>query len=123
MTASSLSSAMSLLTSALDRLPSSNSVKYSRLGRTPVQRVYVGFVANSDVCLSFLRCADYGEKVIDWRPPIVLPTPLRPMASQDLRERTARLLADSEMTGDDVDNVACIQGLSLHLSTPFEGYH
>ena len=125
MTASSLSSAMSSLRSALERLPSSNSVKYSRMGRTPIQRVYVGFAANSDVCLSFLRSsAGYGEKVIGWRPPSIdLPTPLRPMASNDLRGRTTRLLADSEKTRDTVDNVACVQGLSLHLSTPFEGYH
>jgi hypothetical protein len=114
---------MGSLALALDRLPSSNSVKYSRLGRTPIQRVYVRFAANSDVCLSFLRrCADYGEKVIGWRlSSIDLPTPLRPMASHDLRERTTRLLA--EMTSGSVDNVGCIQGLSLHLSTPFGDYH
>jgi hypothetical protein len=105
---------MGLLTSALERLPSSNSFKYSQSGQPSIQRVYVAFAANSDLCLSFLRqCADYGEKVISWRlPPIAS---LRVMASHDLRERTIRLR--SEMRGVSGENAASVQGLSLCQST------
>ena len=113
---------MGSLTSALDRLTLSDSIKYSRSGLSSVQRVYVSFAANSDLCHSFLRrCADYGEKVIGWRLPSTdLPTSSCVDAAHDLRERTMRFLA--EMTGISVDNVAGIQGLSSYQSTPFDGY-
>ena len=115
---------MGSLTSALDRLPLSDSVKYSREGLSSIRQVYVAFAANSDLCLSFLRrCADYGEKVICWRLPSTdLPTLPCVDTSHDLRERTIRVLA--EMTGISVDNVVTrsIQGPS-YQSTLFDGYH
>ena len=119
----SLSSAMGSLTSALGRLTSSDSVKYSRLGRSSIQQVYVAFAANSDLCLSFLRrCANYGEKVIGSRIPSITPPSSSCVdAPHDLRERTMKLL--SEMTGVSVDNVASVQGLSSYPSTGFDSYH
>ena len=118
-----MSSAMKSLTSALEYVTSSNSLKYLRsdAGRSFMQRVYVAFAANSDLCFSFLqKCADYGGKAIGWPlPPIALPTSLRVMASHDLRERTMRLR--SEMTY--VENAASVQGLSSYQLTHFDGYH
>ena len=113
---------MGLLASALDRLPLSDSVKYSRSGQSPIRQVYVAFAANSDLCVSFLRrCADYGEKVVGWHLPSTdLPTLSCVNTPHDLRERTIRFLA--EMMGISVDNVASIQGLS-YQSTPSDCYH
>jgi hypothetical protein len=114
--ASTLSSAMGLLTSALERLSSSNSLKYSQSGRSSIQRVYVAFAANSDLCLSFLRqCVDYGEKVVSWRLPSI--ASLHVVASNDLRERTMRLR--SEMRNASGENATSVQGLSLHQPTRF----
>ena len=114
---------MGSLASALDRLPLSDSVKYSRSGLSSIRQVYVAFAANSDLCLSFLRrCANYREKVIGWHLPSTdLPTLSCVDAPHDLRERTMRFLA--EMTGISADNVASIQGLSSYQSTLFIGYH
>ena len=114
---------MGSLTSALDRLPLSNSIKYSRSGLSSIRQIYVSFAANSDLCHSFLRrCADYGEKVIGRRLPSTdLPTLSCVNAPHNLRERTMKFLA--EMTGISVDNVPSIQGLSSYQLTPFDGYH
>jgi hypothetical protein len=108
---------MGSLTSALDRLCSTNSLKYLRSGRSFIQRVYVAFAANSDVCLTFLQqCADYAEKVFALcLPSIASPTPSRAGTLHNLRERTMRLR--SEMTGVSVENVASVQGLSLYNET------
>jgi hypothetical protein len=118
---------MGSLTSALERLASSKSFKkyYSQsdLGRSSIQRVYLAFAANRDMCLSFLRqCADYGEEVIRWPlPSVALPTSLCMMASHDLRERIMRLR--SEMTRVSGENTASVQGLSSYQLTPFNCYH
>ena len=114
---------MGSLTIALDRLPSSDSVKYSRSGLSSIRQVYVAFAANNDLCLSFLRrCADYGEKVIGWRLPSTdLPTLSCADTPHDLREWTMRFLV--EMMGISADNVASIQGLSSYQSARFDGYH
>ena len=115
MIASSFSTAMGSLASALDRILSSNSLKYSRSGRSSVQTVqpvYVAFAANSDLCLSLLRsCADYGENVIGL-PSVALSASRRVMASHDLQERTMRLLSEfSETTDVSVENDVSAQGL------------
>jgi hypothetical protein len=103
---------MDSLKSALDRLLSSNSLKYLKSGSSSIQPAYVAFAANSDLCLSLLRsCADYGENVIGL-PSIVLPTSRRVIASHDLRERTTRLL--SEITDVSVENAVSVQGLSSY---------
>jgi hypothetical protein len=109
-----MSSAMGSLTSALECVTSSNSIKYlqSDIGRSFMQQVYVAFAANSDLCFSFLqKCADYGERAIGL-PPIASPTPLRVMASHDLQERTMRLR--SEMTCVSVENATSVQGPSSY---------
>ena len=74
----------------------------------------MAFAANSDLCLSLLRrCVDYGEKVIGCHfPYIPLPTPIRMMASYDLRERTVRF--QLEMTGISAGNAAGVQGQSSY---------
>ena len=97
--AASLSSTMRFLEDALDRMSSSTSLRYSQLGRSSFQRVYVAFAGNSDICLSFLRdCADFGERVLAWRlASIGLPTSSRAGALHDLRERSTGLR--SEVTG------------------------
>ena len=114
---------MGSLTSALDRLLASNSIKYSHSGLSSIQPVYVAFTANSDMCHSLLRhCADYGE-VFAWCSPIAPHTSSRGSrvdAPDNLRERTMRLL--SEMTDDSVENAASVQGLSSKQLTPFDGY-
>src|SRR6266576_470907 len=101
---------MSSVTSALERLPSTNSLKYLPSCQSSIQRVYLTLRGNRDLCLSFLRrCADYGEKVIGCRlSSTVLPTPFSVMVSYDLRERTVRF--QSEMTGISAENAASIQG-------------
>ena len=90
-----------------------------------MQRVYVGFLANSDVCLSFLQqCADYGEKVFALcLPSIASPTSRSHTYSgvHDLRERTMRLR--SEIASVPMENAAIVQGLSFFRSTFFDGYH
>ena len=117
-----MSSAVGLLTSALDRLPSSKSVQYLRLGRSSIQRVYVAFAANSDLCLSFIqRCANYGEKVFACcSPSISLPASPHVGAPYDLRERTMRLL--SETKGFSAENAVFFQGTSLYKLSPFYGH-
>ncbi len=116
--ASSLSSAMSSVTSALERLPSTNSLKYLSSCQSSIQRVYLALRGNRDLCLSFLRrCADYGEMVIGWCITFTaLPASFRMMASHDLRERIMRLT--SETTDVSVENVASVQGLSSYQPTP-----
>ncbi|KAF8486433.1 hypothetical protein DFH94DRAFT_184014 [Russula ochroleuca] len=110
---------MGLLTSALDRVPSSGSLKYSQLGPSSIQRIYVAFAANKDVCLTLLqRCVDYGVKLIGL-PSVALPTSLRVMTSQDLWERTMRLR--SEMIGVSMEKAVSVQGLSSYHVTPFDG--
>ncbi|KAF8486436.1 hypothetical protein DFH94DRAFT_713312 [Russula ochroleuca] len=100
---------MGSLTSALDRLNSSKSLKYSPSGRPFIQRVYVAFAANSDMYLSFLRqCTDYGEKVFTCLPSIVLPTSSRMGGLHNLREQTTRLRV--EMTAISAENAASVQG-------------
>lgn len=95
---------MGSLTSALDRLLSSYSLKYLPSCQPSIQQVYVAFMANSDLCLLFLqRCVDYGEKVIGCRlHSIPLPASFRVMTSYDPRERTVRF--QSEMTGIFAEN-------------------
>src|SRR5258707_10531580 len=117
--ASSLSSAMSSITSALERLPSSNSLRYLPSCHSFIQRIYMALRGNRDLCVSFLRrCADYGEKVIGCRfSPIALPICFRVTALRDLRERTMR--SWSEMTGVSAVNAASVQGLSSYQSAPF----
>ena len=114
---------MGLLTSALDRLTLSNSLKYSQSGRSLIERVYVAFAANSDVCLTFVRqCADYGEKVFSLcLDSIASPTSSRAGVPDDLRERTMGL--QSETTSVFVENVASVQGLSSYHFTLFDNYH
>src|SRR6266446_2792594 len=114
---------MDSLTSALGRLYSSNSLKYLQPIQSSIQRVYVTFAANSDLCLSFIqRCIGYGEEVIGWRlPSIPLPMPLRVIASHELWERALRL--QSEMTGGSVEIAASVQGLSSYQSTSSNGNH
>ena len=112
---------MGSLTSALERLLSSNSLKYTRSGPSSIQPIYVAFAANSDLCLSLLRrCAHYGKEVIDL-PPIAFPTPRDAMASNDLLERTMRL--QSEMTRVSAGNAVSVQGLSHCHLIAFDGYH
>jgi len=109
--ASSLSSTSGSFGEALDRMSSSDSLRYSPpLSRSSFQRVYVAFAANSDLCLSFLRdCAHYGEKVFTWCLSFnALPISSRVDAPHDLRERTARLL--SEATGVSTEIAASIKG-------------
>ena len=109
---------MSSVTSALERLPSTNSLKYLSSCQSSIQRVYLALRGNRDACLSFLRrCADYGDEVVScYRSSTALPTPFRVMASHDLRERTMRPL--SETTDISVENVTSVQGLSSYQSMP-----
>ena len=112
-----MSSAMSSLTSALDRVTLSESVNYLRSGRSSIQPVYIAFEANRDICLDFLRrCADYGEKTFTWcSPSIASPMPPHVGAPHDLRERTMRLW--SERTGVSAKNAASVQGPSSYYLT------
>jgi hypothetical protein len=118
---------MGSLRSALDRLHSSNSIKYLQSGPLSIKPVYVAFAANSDLCLSFLRqCADYGEKVIAWCLPSIISPQVSPTSSRagvplDLLDRAMRLR--SEITGVSVENDAGVQGLSLYESTSLGDYH
>jgi len=110
--ASSLSSASGSFGEALERISSSDSLRYSPLSLHSFQRVYVAFSANSDLCLSVLRnCAGYGEKVFTW----CFSFNASPISSQvgapaphDLREGTARLL--SETTAISTESVASVEG-------------
>jgi hypothetical protein len=116
--ASALSSTSGSFGETLEHISSSASLRYSPLSRPSFQRVYVGFAANSDLCLSFLRrCIDYGEKVFMSRHSFNAPY----ISSQvglphDVRERTARVL--SEATGISMANVASVKGLSSYEPTP-----
>jgi hypothetical protein len=116
---------MCLLKSALERVTSSDSLKYSLSGRSSFQQAYVAFAANRDVCLSFLRqCADYGDKVSAVCRPSMAPatsSPSRVGAPYELRERTMRL--QFEMAGVSTENAADIQGLSSYRLTTFDDYH
>jgi len=96
--ASCLSSTSGSFGDALERISSSASLRYSPpLSRSCFQRAYVGFAANSDLCLSFLRhCTNYGEKVFTWcLSSNASPVSSRVGAPHDLRERTARLLSEA----------------------------
>lgn len=96
---------MGLLTSALDRLPSSNSVKYSQSSQSSIQQIYQAFAANSELCF------EYWEKVVSWYlPSIASPTSCCVCSTHDFRDWTMRL--QSEMTRVSVENTAIIQGLS-----------
>ena len=106
-----MSSAIGLLTSALDHLNSCKSLKYSWSGRSFIQPVYEAFAVNSDMCLSFLRqCANYGEKVFASLPSIASCKSSCVAGPHDLRERTMRLRV--EMSGVSVENTVSVQGLS-----------
>ena len=98
--ATSLSSTMRFLEDALDRMSSSTSLRYSQVGRSSFQRVYVAFAGNSDICLSFLRdCADYGERLLACRlTSISLPTSSRAGALHDLRDWERSTGLRSEVT-------------------------
>jgi hypothetical protein len=115
---------MGSLTSALERLLSSYSLKYLPSCQFFIQRVYVAFEANSDLCLSFLRrCVDYGEKAIGCHLPYIpipLPAPFSVMASYDLRERTVGF--QSEMPGISAENAPSMQGQSSYKLTSFNGH-
>jgi hypothetical protein len=114
--ASSLSPTIGSLEEALERMASSASLRFSRLGRPLFQRVYVAFAANSGLCLSFLQhCTDYGERMFAWchfsvallASPVGVPS--------NLRERITGLR--SEVT--DVyytENAASAQGLSSYIA-------
>ncbi len=103
---------------ALDRIYSSASLQHSPMSKSPFQRAYVAFAANSDLCLSFLQsCDDYGKKVITWcLSHIASPTSSDVGAPHDLRERSTRLL--SEATGISAENVPNARGLSSFESMP-----
>ena len=90
-------------------MSSSASLKYSQLGQSYFQRVYVAFAGNSDICLSLLRhCADYGEKVFAWCfPSIASPTSSRVSAPCDIRERIA--VVPSEVRGCSVEGLETIE--------------
>jgi hypothetical protein len=111
--ASSLSPTMGSLEDALERMSSSASLRYSQLGRSSFQRLYIAFAGNSDICLSFLRrCVDYGESVLAWRlVSIGSPTSSRVGASgsHDLPERTTELR--SEVTGVSAKGLEGLEGL------------
>jgi hypothetical protein len=112
---------MGSLTSALDRIPSSQTIRHLQLGPSCIKKVYVAFAANSDLCFSFLRrCADYGEKMLAWYlPSIAPPTPFRVGAPHGLRERIMRL--QSESRGISAENAVVVaQGLFSYQSTPFD---
>jgi hypothetical protein len=116
--ASSLSPTMGSLGDALERIFSSASVHYSQLSRSSLQRVYVAFAGNSDLCLSFLRhCADYGEKVTSWCLASTDSPTCSPVGRADLRKRISEL--QSEETGVSAENAATgsTQGLSSYQST------
>ena len=118
-TASSLSLTFGSLEESLDRMSSSASLQYSQLGWSSFQRVYVAFLGNRDLCLSFLwDCAGYGEKVFTWCLfSICSPTCSRMDAPHDFLERTTRLR--SEATDVSAENAATsAQGLSSYQSTP-----
>jgi hypothetical protein len=117
-TASSLSLTFGSLEESLGRMSSSASLQYSQLRRSSFQRVYVAFLGNRDLCLSFLwDCAGYGEKVLVWCLfSIRSPTSSRLGAPHDFLERTTRLR--SEATDVSVENAASAQGLSSYQSTP-----
>jgi hypothetical protein len=102
---------MGSLEDALERMSSSDSLRYSQLGRSSFQRVYVAFAGNSDICLSFLRdCADYGERVLAWRPASIgLPTSSRVGATHHLRERSTELR--SEVTGVSARRLESLEGV------------
>lgn len=121
--AASLSLTIGFLEEALDRIFSSASLRYSQSGPSSIQRVYVAFAANSDMCLSFLQlCADYGEKMVArCLPSIPLPASTCVDATHDLRERTRSL--QSEMTGLPAENVARVQGVSPYYLISFDDYH
>src|SRR6266446_3315891 len=114
MIASSLSSTMNSITSVLERLPSSNSLKFLPSCQSSVQRVYLALRGNRDLCLSFIqRCADYAENVIGCRlSSLALPLSFRLTDLHNLRERTMR--PRSEVAGVSVENVASVQGLSSY---------
>ena len=103
---------MSLNTSTLNRLHSSNSIKHLPLGPSSIKPIYVAFAANRDMCRSFLQnCVDYGEKVLVCRlPSITSSASSRAGTPRDFREQTKRLW--SELTGISVEKAACVQGLS-----------
>ena len=99
-------------------MSSSDSLRYSEsyspLGRSFLQRVYIAFAGNGDLCLSFLgHCVDYGEKVFTWcRTSIASSTSSRVGALNDLRERTARFLSEATCVAGSTENVVSAQGLS-----------
>jgi hypothetical protein len=114
---------MGSLTPALLSILSSNSFKYSVLGPSSIEKIYLAFKANRDICLSFLRqYVDYGEKVLACYPPSDASPPSSRVDSQhELQERTRRLL--SEVAGVSVENIGSIQGLFSYQLTPFDGYN
>jgi hypothetical protein len=95
-------------------------MKYSLLGPSSIEGVYVEFAANSDLCLSLLRrCVDYGEKLLT----LCLPSIASPPSSRvcTIQERAMRLRP--EMTGVPVGNASSVQGLSSFQLTSFNGYY
>lgn len=108
-----LSPTIGSLEEALDRISSSASLQYSQLS---IQQVYVAFVGNRELCLSFLwHCVDYGEKMFTWHlTSITSPTSSCVGALHDLREWTTELR--SKVTGVSAENVASVQGLSSFQS-------
>lgn len=114
--ASSLSPTIGSLEGALERMFSSTSLRYSRLGRPLFEQLHSAFTANSGLCFSFLQnCTNYGEKVLVWcRISVALFVP-RVGAPSDLRERTKGL--QSEVTDISSENAASTQGLSSYRST------
>ena len=116
--ASSLSSASGSFGEALEGISSSDSLRHSPLSLHSFRRVYVGFAANSDLCLSVLqKCAGYGEKVFTWcfsfnASPIS--SWVGAPAPHDLRDGTARLL--TEATGISTESDSSVEGLSSYES-------
>ena len=93
-------------------MSSSASLRYSRLGRSSFQEVYVAFLGNCDLCLSFLwDCAGYGEKVFAWcHFAIRSPMSSQVGAPHDFLERITGLR--SEATNVSAENAGGAQGPS-----------
>ena len=113
--ASSLSPTIGSLGDALERIFSSASVQYSRLSQSSLQRVYVAFAGNSDLCLSFLRhCADYGEKVSSWCLASTDLPACSPVGREDLRKQISELQSEESCASAENAATGSTQGLSLY---------
>lgn len=79
--------------------------------KSSFQRVYVAYLGNSDLCLSFIRhCVDYGEKVFAWHLASVASTSSHVGAAHGLRERITGLRSNA--VGSSAEIVVSARGLS-----------